>query len=347
MSCPYHTGNSQQQTKSTNSTKGVESRTKAKDCKKKLRGKYRTSSQKPTENYQDIYDRVTSRVIEMMEQGIIPWRQPWVGGMQPTSLTTKVGKEYIRYRGFNNFLLNMVAQVKGYNSNYWVTFKEAQKLGGHIKKGEHGWPVVFWKWVRKKTDKVDEDGNPIYEEFPVGSCAIVFNVDQCEGVPYPEIKKPNVAEPVEEVERILSNMPNPPRYEEKGMKAYYSPSEDLVRLPPRENFKSTADYVWAKFHEYIHSTGAPSRLNRKGFMERGEEVYSKEELVAALGTAYMMNMLGLETPETMTNDASYIQGWLSVFKGDKRILVEAGREAQKAVDYLLGVKHDGASQDEE
>jgi antirestriction protein ArdC len=218
-----------------------------------------------------------------------------------------------------------------------MTFLQAQKHGGHIKRGEKATYIVFSdKKVREveKEDGINEQ--KIYyfiKSFPV------FNWDQTEGVPRKDAGA--LLDPDRDLvvvcDAILSAMPNPPAYRESGSSAFYRPNDDLVNLPPIDTFRTTEGYVATKFHEYGHCTGHKSRLNRPGIMGvasfSGEE-YSFEELVAELTSAYLCASSGVDN--TQENSTAYIQNWLKVLKDDKTMLLKASGKATAAVEYILG-----------
>jgi antirestriction protein ArdC len=265
-----------------------------------------------------IYNMVTERVIEKIEDAIkaaengenviAPWHRPWFQSGMPINLVSKKP-----YRGINVFLLSMM----GFASPYFVTFKQAQKLGGKVKKGAKGLPVVFWKWV--EMDK-DEDGNKLEKKkkIPFLRYYRVFNVDQCEGFEdkIPEIQTREF-NPIEDAEKIISDMPNRPEMTHEQARAYYRPSCDIVNMPKHELFESDEEYYSTAFHELIHSTGHTSRLHRKEVMDSnffGSHDYSIEEL-------------------------AYLKSWLGKLKDDTKLLVMASGRAQKAADYILGKEY--------
>ena len=279
----------------------------------------------------DIYSQVNDRILAAMEQGIIPWKRPWTGQL---STNYDSGKQY---RGVNILTLGIAEMVRGFTSPYWLTFLQANKHGGHIKRGEKATYIIFSDKKVREVEKADgTKEQKIYyfiKSFPV------FNWDQTEGVP----KKENgpALDPdrdlVEACNSILSGMPNPPAYKEGGSAAYYMPKSDLVNLPPIETFKTTEGYVATKFHEYGHSTGHKARLNPAGIMAVaafGGEEYSFEELVAELTSAYLCANSGIDN--TLENSTAYIQNWLKVLKDDKTMLLKASGKATAAVEYILG-----------
>jgi antirestriction protein ArdC len=277
----------------------------------------------------DIYSQVNDRILEVLEQGIIPWKRPWTGRL-PTNYDT--GKEY---RGVNILTLGIAEMVRGYSSPYWMTFKQANKHGGHIRKGERATYIMFSD--RKIRGVLKEDGSKEEKVFHFVRSFPVFNWEQTEGVPEKETKpalNPD-RDLIEVCNSVLSRMPKPPAYRESGGSAYYVPKRDLVNLPPIETFKTTAGYVATRFHEYGHATGHESRLNRPGIMAVaafGGEEYSFEELVAELTSAYLCARNGINN--TLENSSAYIQNWLRALKDDKTMLLKASGKATAAVEYI-------------
>ncbi len=271
----------------------------------------------------DIYAAVTDRIIAQMEQGIIPWHKPWVACGSAISRST--GKPYS--------LLNQMMLGK---PGEYVTFKQCQEEGGKVKKGEKASMVVFWKWL----DVKDEDTEEV-KQVPMLRHFSVFHIDQCEGMkPKYTPVLPDVASADQTAEQIINSYVQRNGVKlvhEKGNTACYQPSFDRVSLPAMEQFVDTAEYYSTAFHELVHSTGHKSRLDR---LEQtaffGSEAYSKEELIAEIGAAALINQTGLETSASFRNSAAYLQSWLQVLKGDKRFIVSAASKAEKAVELILG-----------
>ena len=278
----------------------------------------------------DVYSLVNDRILAALSQGIIPWKRPWTGHL-PTNYDS--GKEY---RGVNILTLGIAEMINGYSSPYWLTFLQANKHGGHIKKGEKATYIVFSDKKVREVEK--EDGTKEQKIYHFIKSFPVFNWDQTEGVPKKEsgtALNPD-RDLIEVCNSILSGMPRPPAYRENGNSAYYVPKQDLVNLPPIETFKTTEGYVATKFHEYAHSTGHKARLNRPGVMgvaAFGGEEYSFEELVAELTSAYLCARNGIDN--TLENSSAYIQHWIEVLKNDRTMLMKASGKAMLAVDYIL------------
>lgn len=280
----------------------------------------------------DTAQLITDTVIAELEKGRIPWRRSWsVNGLVPTSLQS--GKAY---RGINALMLTIYASVYGYERNLWVTYKQAQALGGNVRKGEHAVEVVLWKKVSGKTD---EEGKA--RDFMLMKSFPVFNIAQCDGLTIPEkFSVPSFTwSENDAVQAIVNGYKNPPVIEHKAQgRAYYTPATDRLTMPPKSAFPTAAEYAETLFHELVHSTGHDSRLKRFSENEQpamfGSEPYAREELVAELGAMMLLTAAGLE-PDT-TNSAAYIGGWLTKLADDKNLIVQAAQRASKAVEYITG-----------
>lgn len=277
-----------------------------------------------------VYEMVTERIISQLENGIIPWEKPWTG---------------IRSGAFNRISkkpYSLINQIMLSHDGEYATFKQWQDLGGHVRKGEKSEIIVFWKIQPIEEEK--EDGTKEVKQIPLLRYFNVFHISQVDGVEPLSKDALNDIEPIEKAENVLHNYwirENITVEHIANDKAYYSPSRDLIHLPLFEQFKDATEYYSTAFHESIHSTMKESRCNRaeerKGkLVAFGSGDYSKEELVAEIGSATIMNMLGIETDKSFRNSAAYIQNWLSVLKNDVKFIVSASSKAEKAVDYILG-----------
>lgn len=280
----------------------------------------------------NIYEMVNQRIIELLERGTVPWRKSWSAGSgMPKNLVSK--KEY---RGINVFLLSAMS----YSSPYFLTFNQAKSKGGSVRKGEKSCMVAFWK-LMDRTGNDAEDGGVANGKIPLLRYYNVFNLEQCEGIDAPEPEETvNEFTPIEKAEQIITGMPNSPNIHYGGNRAFYRPSEDRVQMPHKHTFEHSEDFYAVLAHELSHSTGAKHRLARKEVMERnafGSNDYSAEELVAEFAASFLCAHAGISN-ETLEQSASYIDGWLSVLKGDKKLLVIAAAQAQRAADYILNRK---------
>jgi len=278
-----------------------------------------------------VYDIVTDRIMELLEEGTVPWRKPWKSSGGPRNLISK--KEY---RGINQFLLN----CSSYSSPYWLTYKQANQKGGHVRKGEKSTLVVFWKFINTVTEPEDPKDQKHLTQVPLLRYYRVFNLDQVDGIDPPADEQTiNEFTPIEQAEQILENMECKPVIQYGGDRAAYSPSQDLIKLPDRGAFSAPEEFYSTAFHELAHATGHASRLGRKGVTEPsyfGSHAYSQEELVAEFGASMLCGVCGIEQ-QTIENSASYISSWLNVLKSDKRLAVIAASQAQRAADFIRNI----------
>ena len=224
--------------------------------------------------------------------------------------------------------------------------KQANQLGGAVRKDEHSQIAVFWKVDQNpaadgETGSEERDADEKSRRRFVLKYYRIFNLEQCELPSAVLDKLPKIEtrqnDPIEAAERIIAGMPNPPEIEYAGDKAYYSPITDRITLPPRELFASPEALYATAFHELAHSAGSPRRLNRDSIVEAapfGSPTYSFEELVAECSAAYLCAEAGI-SPAVLQNQAAYIQGWLAKLRNDRRMVVIAAAQAQRAVDYIL------------
>lgn len=280
----------------------------------------------------DVYEVVTNRIIELLEQDIVPWQKPWNDAGIPMNLISKRP-----YRGINHWLLLSL----DYQRNLFLTWDQIKKLGGSVNKGEHGHIVAFWKVIKKETPangetKEQEKNVPLLRYYKV------FNIAQCNGLPESLIEPILEVEhkPIEECETIINLMPDCPVIKHKEQKAFYHIVDDYINMPKKKSFKTPEDYYSTLFHELVHSTGHQKRLNRPTMTEMaefGSETYSMEELVAELGSAYLCSFTGILSGQ-IKNSTAYIKGWLTKLKDDKRFIVRASAYAQRATDHILNLK---------
>ena len=289
----------------------------------------------------NVYEIITERILAEIERGTLPWNKPWKSalGEEPANLVSKKG-----YRGINRFLLGHLS----FERPYYVTYKQATDLGGNVRKGEKGTPVIFWK--QSQYTKEDAQGIEQTENSFVLRYYMVFNVSQCEGIDRHLPMLPSLdtsmstIQPLEAAEQIVSRYATCPTLNHvRGDRAYYQPSTDTVVLPETSQFSSQSEYYSTVFHELTHSTGHASRLNRPTLTDMtffGSANYSKEELVAEMGAAFLCGEAGIENEAALKNSASYLDGWRKKLKMDSKIVIQAAGQAQKAADYILGVNRE-------
>jgi antirestriction protein ArdC len=281
-----------------------------------------------------VYSIITDRITSLLKEGTIPWRKPWKGGAEGLPMNALNKRPY---RGVNVWLLH----GQCYSSNLWLTFNQCSKMKGKVIKGERSTPVVFWNWkeiLDKETNKV--------KNIPFVRYYNVFNVEQCEGPDIdalkPEIPDVSNWKPIERANQIIDLYAGRPELRELGGRAFYSPLYDRVTMPPRGSFENAEEFYSTLFHEYVHSTGHANRLDREGITANhyfGDATYSREELCAEMGAAYLSGLAGFGEI-TIKNSAAHIQAWLSALKNNPKWLVQAAAQAQKAADYVIGKRYE-------
>jgi len=267
----------------------------------------------------NVYEIVTERITKKLEQGVIPWRKPWNNNGQAVNYITQKP-----YRGINALLLD---------EGEYATFNQITEQGGKVKKGEKSQIVVFWKMLKTEEEE---------KEIPYLRYYSVFEINtQCEGL---KSRRKHCEtyehDPITEAEKIKEGYTDCPPITFKAGKAYYQPSADSISIPPITDYHNPEEFYSTMFHEMVHSTGHKQRLNRSGvtgIASFGSETYSKEELVAEIGSAMLCTMAGIEHA-TIDNSVAYIQSWLRALKNDSKLIVFASSQAQKASNHILGIK---------
>lgn len=272
-----------------------------------------------------VYEVVNTRLLEIMEKGVIPWRQSWKGRSKPSNLVS--GKPY---RGYNF----VVTSASGYSSPWWLTYKQASERGGQVKKGEKGTPIIYWSTFDVTDDKKEDKTKKV----PFIRLSYVFNSEQCEGLSVPVATAGNKLEPIAACEKVISNLPlGFPKVKHGGERAFYRPLTDKIYMPPMNLFDSAEEYYHVRFHESVHATGHKSRLDRDGVnavSHYGSETYSFEELVAELGASYLSAECGIAC-KVIDNAASYLSHWMAFIRKEPQAFIKASGLAQKAVNWMM------------
>jgi antirestriction protein ArdC len=296
----------------------------------------KTMTKRQTEK-KNIYEEITGKIIAALEDGVIPWARPWQSvhyGAYRNAVTNRP------YKGLNTMLLNMIAMMKGYVDPRWLTFRNAEKLGGSVRKGERGARILFWKFLPVPEQREDDGMIPGEDSedqerkvIPFARMYTVFNVEQCEGLDLPALDpvEDDAAQPEanEPAKKILAL----PVIKHGGSRAFYSPAADRIILPPRSAFESSDFYFAIAFHETLHWTGHSSRLARTFGNRFGDKDYAFEELVAEIGSAFLCAHTGIALEEM--RHPEYINAWLEILKGDKKAIFTAAAKAQNAADFIL------------
>lgn len=270
-----------------------------------------------------VYEIITQRILDSLDKGVVPWKQPWVSSA-PKNLISKKP-----YRGINVFVLG----CQGYSSPWWLTFKQAKAKGGSVRKGEKSTPCVFYKRGVKEDKVTGEE-----KSFGVLRFYNLFHASQCEGIEVPPDEKALDFSPIAECEKLVAGYKDAPLVEYGGNRACYVPSRDVIQMPQNTAFHTPEEFYSTLFHEMVHSTGAKKRLDRKGITDPimfGSHNYSFEELVAECGNAFLCGHAGIVN-STIENSIAYIQNWAKKLKSEPEWVVKAAAQAQKGVDLIVG-----------
>ena len=310
---------------------------------------------------QRVEDEIADRIIELLDQGELPpWEKGWrnsKSGDPVNALTMKP------YRGINRWLTLITQQSMGYDDPRWLTYRQAEGLGGHVRKGEKSTSIIFWKQVsfrqREDGDQAQNqahannqnngsNGNPPDESrtrtYPMLRSYRVFNLEQtqdCKVKPLPPAETTG-HDPIELAEAIIAGMPNPPEmefYENANYVPHYQPATDVIRVPRMDRYLNLEDYYNTVFHELTHATGHSKRLDRFSLDANADDLhaYGREELTAAMGSAMLAAHAGIDA-ELVERDASYIRHWRDTINADKPMIIRSATLAQRAVDLILGEK---------
>lgn len=273
---------------------------------------------------------VTERLIGMLESGTAPWQKPWDAGIAAMNRPHNYNGR--PYHGVNALMLWCTAIDKGYEDPRWLTFKQVNKLGGHVNKGEKAQIVEYWQWEKEVENPETGEKEKVPLEHPKVYRAAVFNADQCTGLPKLR-RQAQKWSPVERAENIIAANGVPVTHNTDGS-AFYSPGGDFICLPPRESFATVDAYYSTLLHEVGHSTGHPARLNREFGGQFGSEGYAREELRAELASTFLCGELGIATTGSDEQHAAYVKSWVSALKNDYNEIFRAAADAEKICNYL-------------
>jgi antirestriction protein ArdC len=265
-----------------------------------------------THTNQTVYDSITANIIEALEQGVAPWVRPWAVSLPRNAVS---GREY---NGVN--ILSCLAHQlhHGHQCSAFVTFQQAKSLGGWVRQGECGVLLLLYREIERPSDPEAEQEERHSRRLFLAKGFTVFNLEQTGGLAHVrerfDRQCPGSFEPLEECERIIRQTG---AVIHEGVQASYSPNQDLITMPPRHTFHSAAGWYGTLFHETVHWTGAPRRLNRQLGAVFGSQTYAREELVAELGACFLSARCGIEH---VSRSASYIGMWLEALQNDKRFI---------------------------
>jgi antirestriction protein ArdC len=283
----------------------------------------------------DVRRVVTEKIVQAIESGagqfVMPWHRHGRGVGRPTNAATR-----LKYRGVNVVALWAEANAAGYSSGQWASFKQWQKMGATVRKGEHGATIVFYKqFEAESSDEGDESGPRLFAR-----ASRVFNADQVIGWKDDVQEARSLVELLPEVDATVEG--TKAVVVEHGDRAFYNRASDTIHIPSRHRFFGTLTstpteaYYATLLHELTHWSGAVHRLDRT-FGERfGDDAYAFEELVAELGAAFLCGDLGIAN-DPRADHAAYAAAWLEVLKRDRRAIFSAARLASAAADYITGL----------
>lgn len=286
------------------------------------------------ETKNNVYQMVADKIVEQLGNGIIPWQRPWSG-------TAEGAINYVSRKPYS--LLNQMLLMR---EGEFLTFKQITDLGGTIRKGEKSSMVVFFK--NYVYEELQEDGTKEEKSVPILRYYNVWHIDQCEGI---ESKLNADEHPVparlDEQEKIIDEYIKREgikfQNDQPSNRASYCPSDDYIQVPMISQYAEVAEYYSTTFHEITHSTGAANRLNRKGITgvaAKGDETYSREELVAEMGAAMLCNVTGIDCKKAFRNSVAYIQSWARHIKNHAKMFVIAAGQAEKAAKFIQGIEID-------
>lgn len=281
----------------------------------------------------DLYAEVTNRIVAALEAGVTPWIRPWTADFEPTPINAASRR---CYRGINTVLLTLEAQSRGFNRNAWLTFRQAKELGAHVRAGESGCHVVFYKLHElphgATVERIEDERRP--KVIPLLRSFTVFNLAQIDNLPDRlKEREARVAwRPLEAAETLLTGSGADIRH--GGAMAFYDPREDRIQLPAKHAFPDRGGYYATALHELVHWTAHPTRLHRDLGRRFGDAAYAMEELIAEMGSAFLCASCYLEG---RLRHADYVGHWLQVLRNDKRAVFAAAAKAQQASDFIESV----------
>lgn len=280
----------------------------------------------------EIRANVTNKIVTALQSGAVPfWRQTWAKSKNSGLPTNAVSRK--PYRGINWALLTL----SGHNSKWWATYNQWRSLGGQVRRGEKATQIILYKPVTKKT--VNAEGEEKVSSWPLMKTWSVFHSSQIDGDigQFQDTQKPDAGPTFLDyvpAEEVFAATGADVRF--AGDRAFYSPSGDYIQLPPKNAFEKAHEFYGVLAHETVHWSGHESRLNRLSkFARFGSESYAVEELVAELGSAFLLTELGLPQSDDLSNVTAYLGHWLKVLERDHTAIFTAASAASKAVDFVV------------
>ena len=290
----------------------------------------------------DHYQEVTDRIIDALEAGTPPWRQPWDPDKSGGPAMPRNAATGHRYRGINVLTLGMSGLAFSSGDPRWATYKQAEDRGWQVRRGERGTTGYFFKRLELRDDSKPDDDEDAVRRIPLLRAFTLFHASQIDGIP--DYIPPTIAEAPwrapEAAEIILANSGAVIRI--GGDRAFYSPATDHIQMPPRVAFDTAEKFCGVLLHEMSHWSGAASRLNRDLRNHFGSHDYAREELRAEIGQVMICTELGIADCD-FSNNAAYVASWLEKLRSDRKEIFRAAADAQRIADYLLAFHPDYAS----
>jgi antirestriction protein ArdC len=282
---------------------------------------------------QSLYAEVTQRIIAELEAGRLPWVQPWDASRCACTMPGNAVSGR-RYSGINVLILWAAGVEHGFTSQRWLTYRQAEQAGGHVRRGEKGTVICYADRFTPR-DEVDKAQSEDREARTVAFLKrfTVFNIDQCEELPQaltgPTAPLDRIVA-IDAVDAIIGASGADVRI--GGGEAYYSPTQDYVAVPPQAAFHEPINWFRTALHELGHWSGHTSRLGRDQSGKFGSAAYACEELVAEMTSAFACASLGIVPT---VRHADYVGAWLEVLRADEKAIFRVAGAASKAADFLL------------
>jgi antirestriction protein ArdC len=285
----------------------------------------------------EIRQSITEKIVAALRSGTVPfWRRPWSQSENTGMPTNAVSGK--KYQGINTWLTTLAALEKGYGSKWWATYQQWQSLGGQVRRGEKGTQIILYKPVRKVT--INDDGEEEVDSFPIMRTWTIFNIAQVDGDGLNQYRATFKSAPDTRfvdcgpAEEVIAATGAEIRH--GGNRAVYFPDADYIQLPPKAAFGKPHEYYGVAGHELIHWTGHKDRLNRLNRLARfGDKTYAMEELVAELGSAFLLSELGIPQSDDLSNVVAYLGDWLKVLEKDHSAIFTASSASSKAVEFVI------------
>ena len=286
--------------------------------------------------------RLVDEYLNALQEDVIPWHQEWASGKAINGITKKP------YNGMNQLLLSHIAYINNYNDPRWMTLHQANEKGWRIKAGAKGTLIEFWSLydelqrknisIKEANDLISADeSRRAFIKWKVRNYT-VFNGEQITGIPKYEEPLYKIKDPQPFIDTLIQEMGV--TYIEEGGRAYYSPGDDSVHIPPSELFEDNYSYQTTRLHELSHATGHSSRLNRQLSNGFGTTEYAKEELRAEIASSFIAADLQLQFDQKhLNNHKAYIQSWISILQNDPNELFRAIKDANSIYDYVAKTGH--------